>query len=389
MASHELQFTIFLIFAGAALLATLALYARQALIVAYIVLGVLVGPSGLALVVEPETVADIAQIGIMFLLFLLGLNLHPQKLVEMFGEATLVTIVSSLAFALAGYGLAAAFGFGGMDALVIGATCMFSSTILALKLLPATALHHRHAGEIIISVLLIQDLIAILIMLLLQGLGTPGAVWTELARLLVALPVLIGLAFLLEHFVLVTLLQRFDRIGEYVFLVAIGWCLGMAQLAAWAGLSHEIGAFIAGVALAASPIARFIAESLRPLRDFFLVIFFVSLGVSFDISVLGEVLVPALAFTVLLIVIKPPIFRALLGGAGEKKRLSWEIGARLGQGSEFSLLIALVAVESGVIGDQASYLIQAIAVLCFLVSSYLIVWLYPTPIAVSDELRQD
>lgn len=389
MEGHEIQFTIFLIFAGAALLATLALYARQTLIVAYILLGVLVGPSGISLVSDPEVVRDIAQIGIMFLLFLLGLNLHPQKLLEMFGEAMIVTLASSLVFAAAGYGLAMAFGFEGLDALLIGATCMFSSTILALKLLPATALHHRHAGEIIISVLLIQDLIAILIMLLLQGLGTEGEVRIEIVRLLVALPVLFALAFLLERYVMVTLLKRFDQIGEYTFLLAIGWCLGMAQLAAWAGLSHEIGAFIAGITLAASPIARFIAESLRPLRDFFLVIFFVSLGVGFDVTLLDKVLVPALAFTVLIIALKPPVFRLLLGRAGEQTRLSWEIGARLGQGSEFSLLIALVAVQSGAISDQASYLIQATAVLCFLVSSYLIVLVYPTPIAVSDQLRQD
>lgn len=389
MGDHEIQFTIFLIFAGAALLATLALYAHQTLIVAYILLGVLVGPSGIGLVSHPEVVRDIAQIGIMFLLFLLGLNLHPQKLVEMFGEATIVTLASSLVFAAGGYALALAFGFHGLDALVIAVTCMFSSTILALKLLPATALHHRHAGEIIISVLLIQDLIAILIMLLLQGLGTAGDVWTEVGRLLVALPALILLAFVIERYVLMTLLGRFDRIAEYVFLVAIGWCLGMAQLASWAGLSHEIGAFIAGVAMAASPIARFIAESLRPLRDFFLVIFFVSLGVGFDITLLGDVLVPALAFTALIIAMKPPVFRFLLVRAGERTRLSWEIGARMGQGSEFSLLIALVAVQSGAISDQASYLIQATAVLCFLVSSYLIVFFYPTPIAVSDRLRQD
>lgn len=389
MDSHVLQFSIFLIFTGAAILATLALYARQTLIVAYILLGVLVGPSGLSLVAEPEMVQDIAHIGIVFLLYLLGLNLHPQKLVEMAGEATIVTVVSSLVFAAAGFGLALAFGYSGIESLVIAATCMFSSTILALKLLPATALHHRHAGEIIISVLLIQDLIAIIIMLLLQGLGKGDAVWMELGKLLLALPALIALAFALEKYVLVTLLKRFDQIAEYTFLLAIGWCLGMAQLAAWCGLSQEIGAFIAGVALAASPISRFIAESLRPLRDFFLVVFFFTLGVAFDVEMLSKVLVPALFFTVLIIGLKPPVFRALLIRSDEQPRLAWEIGFRLGQGSEFSLFIAVIAVQSGVIGANASYLIQTTALLCFLVSSYVIVLMYPTPIAISDKLRQD
>jgi len=389
MEGHGTEFSIFLIFAGAALLATLALYARQTLIVAYIVLGALVGPSGLALVNDPELIQGIASIGIMFLLYLLGLNLHPQKLMQMFGEATLVTAASSLLFAAAGWLLALAFGFRGVEALVVGATCMFSSTILALKLLPATALHHRHAGEIIISVLLIQDLAAIFIMLLLQGLATAGPAWTNLGILLVALPALIVLAFLLERYVLRTPLQRFDRIAEYTFLVAIGWCLGLAQLASWWGLSHEIGAFVAGVAMAASPISRYVAESLRPLRDFFLVIFFFSLGASFDLGQLPHVALPAIAFTLLIIGLKPAVFRWLLTRAGERPSLSLEIGVRLGHGSEFSLLIALVAVEAGVIGPGASYVIQATTLLCFVVSSYLIVLIYPTPIALSDRLRQD
>jgi Kef-type K+ transport system membrane component KefB len=389
MHTDPVVFTIFLIFTGAALLATLALYARQAMLIAYIVLGMLLGPPGVGLVQDADVVRQIAHIGIMFLLFLLGLDLYPQKLLGLFKETTMVTGVSSLLFALLGAGLGWLLGFTWIESMIIGGALMFSSTIIGLKLLPTTVLHHRHTGEIIISVLLLQDLIAILILLLLQARGTGGTPVIEMARVLGSLPGLIVFAWLFERYVLITLIRRFDKIHEYIFLLAIGWCLGVAELAQTLGLSHEIGAFIAGVLLATSPIALYIADSLRPLRDFFLVIFFFSLGASFDLAILGDVLIPASALAALVLVLKPLTFRFLLRSSGEALHRAREVGVRLGQISEFSLLIAVLALDLGVIGRQASYLIQVSTLLTFIVSSYLIVMRYPTPIAISDRLRRD
>ena len=171
MNAESVIFSIFLIFTGAALMAALALYARQSLLVAYIVLGWLAGPWGLGLVRDADLIEGIGHIGIIFLLYLLGLNLHPQKLVRLLREALTVTAASSLVFAMTGYAIAWGFGFRGTECVLIAAAVMFSSTILGLKLLPATALHHRHTGEVIISVLLLQDILAILILLLLETLG--------------------------------------------------------------------------------------------------------------------------------------------------------------------------------------------------------------------------
>ena len=179
MQSEQVVFSIFLIFTGAAVLATLALYARQSLLVAYILLGVLFGPWGFGLVADVTLLKDMAHIGIIFLLFLLGLHLHPQKLLHMFGEAALVTAVSSAACAALGFGAAWLSGFGLRESLVVGAAVMFSSTIIGLKLLPATVLHHQRMGEIVISILLLQDLIAIVILLLLQGWGRAGLSATD------------------------------------------------------------------------------------------------------------------------------------------------------------------------------------------------------------------
>ena len=389
MQSDVIVFSIFLIFTGAAVFAGAALYLRQSMLVAYIALGCLVGPWGLGLVTDATTIQGIGHVGIIFLLYLLGLNLHPQKLLQMLREATRVTLLSSLAFAFSGYLVALAFGYTAVECFLIGAAMMFSSTIIGLKLLPTTALHHRHVGEIIISVLLLQDIIAILLLLLLEGLRREVLDVTDATLLIASLPALTGFAFLFERYVLVRVIQRFDTIQEYVFLVAIGWCLGIAQLGHAMGLSYEMGAFIAGVALASSPIATFIAESLKPLRDFFLIMFFFALGAGFDLSVLSTVAIPATLLALVMLTLKPLVFRALLDWEGEESRLGREIGVRLGQVSEFSLLIALLAVSGGVIGAQASYLIQATTLLTFICSSYLIMLRYPTPIAVSDRLRRD
>jgi Kef-type K+ transport system membrane component KefB len=359
------------------------------MLLAYIAVGILLGPSVSGLVSDPLLVRNMAEIGIMFLLFLLGLNLYPAKLLHMFRSATAVTVVSSLVFALLGAGVGALAGFNWQESVVIGASLMFSSTILGLKLLPTTVLHHQRAGEVMISVLLLQDLLAILVLMLLKGLGKGDAPVEDIGALLVTLPALLLFAFLFERYVLIKLIRRFDKIYEYIFLVAIGWCLGVAQLSAVLGLSQEIGAFIAGVAIATSPIAMFIAESLKPLRDFFLVMFFFSLGASLDLAELPQVLLPSVLLAALILLVKPAVFKALLVKVEETARLSWEIGARLGQGSEFSLLVAVLAQDAGVIGERASHLIQLTTVLTFIASSYFIVMRYPTPIALSDRLRRD
>jgi Kef-type K+ transport system membrane component KefB len=281
------------------------------------------------------------------------------------------------------------FGFSMVESLVIGFTLMFSSTIIGLKLLPTTVLHHKRTGEVMVSVLLLQDVIAIVVLMSLEGMRRGEMPLAEIGSLFLTLPLLFVFAYGMERYVLSRLIRRFDKIQEYIFLLAIGWCLGMAELAAVFGLSHEIGAFIAGVALATGVVSQFIAEKLKPLRDFFLVIFFFSIGASLNLVVLQEVILPALLIALAMLLLKPVVFRRLLKNSGESAGRSMEVGFRLGQMSEFSLLIAVMALEVGVIGAEVSYLIQASTVLTFLVSSYWVVLRFPTPVAVSDRLRKD
>lgn len=389
MTEDPVVFTIFVIFTGATVLATLALYARQALLISYILLGACLGPWGIGLVPDPDIVKAIAHIGIIFLLFLIGLNMPVQKLLHLVRKTTIVTGVSSLLFLAIGMAMGSLFGFSMAESLVIGFTLMFSSTIIGLKLLPTTVLHHKRTGEVMVSILLMQDVIAIAVLLMLEGMRRDEMPLIEIGSLVLTLPLMFLFAWLVEQLVLTPLIRRFDRIQEYIFLLAIGWCMGMSELAALFGLSHEIGAFVAGVSLATGVISQFIADALKPLRDFFLVIFFFSIGANLDLMTLQYVILPAIAVAAVIVVMKPFVFRWLLALSGESPARSMEVGYRLGQMSEFSLMIAVLAAEVGVIGAEASSLIQAGTILTFLLSSYWVVLRLPTPVAVSDALRKD
>ncbi len=385
----EVLTSFFYIFSFGAIVASLALYSRQPLLVAYIFLGALLGPFGLELISDIDLISQIGSIGIVFLLFLLGLDMQPQALWRVLKQVTHITLISSLLFALIGYGIARVFGYSELQSAIIGCAMMFSSTIIGIKLLPTTVLHHRHSGELMIGMLLMQDFLAIGVLLLIMSGDIGSGNFVALSGTIISLPLLIGACFTTVKFVLLPLFLRFDRIGEYTFLLATGWCLGTAELAHHIGLSHEIGAFLAGISLATSPIAQIIALNLKPLRDFFLILFFFSLGGGFNLELLSIVALPAIVLAALMLSVKPFVYHYLLRKQSESHSLAWDIGFRLGQNSEFSLMIAYLAFSNGLLTTEASHLIQATAIITFLISSYLVVFNFPTPIAVKDALRRD
>ena len=386
MEHESLLFPFFLIFSGAALFSTVALSLKQPLLVAYIFLGIAIGPFGLAFISNASLLSDISEFGIIFLLFLLGLDMQPKNLIATLKKTFLVTIASSLIFVALGVATGLLFKFSLTESLVIGFGMIFSSTIIGIKLLPTTVLHQKHMGELMVGILLMQDFIAIFILVFLDS---GNLEQSRALQMLIAVPCLVLFAYLTTRYVLIKLIARFDHFKEYIFLLAIGWCLCVAELAASLGLSAEIGAFIAGVSLATNPISQFISVSLKPLRDFFLILFFFSLGAQFNIGLIEQIAAPALVLAALALVIKPVVFQFLLRKFSERSRLAWDAGLRLGQISEFSLLIAFVATSSGMIGEAASLVIQGAAIVTFLVSSYIVVMYCPTPIASNPKLRRD
>ena len=377
-----------LIYAGAAIIGTVFLYLKQPVILAYIGFGVIAGPLGIGLIEHPAHLEKLSHIGVILLLYLLGINLKPERLIHLFSKTAIVTLMTSMVFLGATAIVAFFFGYPVIECVLIGAALMFSSTIISLKLIPTTALHHRHTGEMMTSVLLMQDVIAIILILIVTGGGGDDMAVT-IGLLFVKLLVLAVIAFAIVRFVLNNLLMRFDIIKEYNFLLSLGWGLLGAGVAHLIGLSYEMGAFVAGVAFATSPVALVVAEDLKPLRDFFLILFFFSIGASFNYLVSEDVLLAGLCIAVLIVMIKPIVFKQGFQMIGEDSRFSMELGVRLGQGSEFSLLVAYSAVASGMISLQASYLIQMVVILTFIMSTYWVVFRYRTPISSTERNRMD
>lgn len=381
--------TFFLIFCGAAIIASGALYTRQPLLVAYIGLGVILGPHSLKIVDNVPVIAEMAHIGIIFLLFLIGLDMQLSALVSVVKKATTISLISCTTFGCIGYVIGFAFDFTLIECGIIAMACMFSSTIIGIKLLPTTVLHHRHTGEMMVGILLVQDFIAIFCLLFLISGSANEIAYKPLLMALLALPIIAISAYLFVEYILLKLITKFDRFHEYIFLIAIAWCLGLAELAEQCYLSAEIGAFIAGITLATSPIAQYIALNLKPLRDFFLILFFFALGAQLNITLIPNVLFAVLVLTTAMLVCKPMILYFLLRRHSERKALAWDLGFRLGQNSEFSLLIAFVATSKAMISEEASVLIQSAAILSFVASSYIIIFNFPNPIAIKERLRRD
>jgi len=385
---QNIIFQFVLIFAGAAIFATAFLYLKQPVILAYIGFGIIAGPWGLGLIKEPGHIEELSHIGVILLLYLLGINLKPDRLYHLFSKTAVVTLLTSLVFLVITASATMAFGFDFIESIVIGAALMFSSTIISLKLIPTTALHHRHTGEMMTSVLLMQDVIAILLIVMLTG-GQGENVSMAIAMLFIKLIVLAVVAYGLVRYVINNLFLRFDIIQEYTFLLALGWGMLGAGVAQAIGLSYEMGAFVAGVAFASSPVSMVIAEHLKPLRDFFLILFFFSIGAQFNFLVTQQVLLAGVAISVMIVLIKPFVFKQGFQLIGESEKFSAELGARLGQGSEFSLLVSYSALAIGLIDLRASYLIQMVVIITFVLSTYWVVYRYRTPISSTEKNRMD
>ncbi len=381
-------FQLAAIVVGAGLLATLFLFARQPIILAYIAIGILIGPNGLALMKSSAHIEQLAHLGVVLLLFLVGLNLQPNKLLHLFGKASLLTFGTSAGFGLVCFLFAQLAGFELVDSLIIGASMMFSSTVIALKLIPTTTLHHKHTGEVMTSVLLLQDILAIIVLLLITG-ESAEHMLPAFAILVLKLIILSVLAFAGVRFLIIPLLRRFGAIQEYIFLITLAWCLLITETAHAVGLSYEMGAFIGGISVASSNIALVIAEHLKPLREFFLILFFFSIGAKLEIPIPPQILFSSLFLGILLVFLKSYVFHRAFLGSGEPEKLSRELGIRLGQTSEFSILIAFTGLTAGVLSTDGAMFIQVTTLVTFVGSTYWVVLKYPTPVSAGPKLRQD
>ncbi|GAA4647948.1 cation:proton antiporter [Kistimonas scapharcae] len=378
-----------IIFGGASVLGTLFVWLRQPIILAYIALGLIAGPDGLKLFADPGHIEAISHMGIILLMFLLGLHLHPRNLWQLLQQTAAVTLLAVvITTAIVAIALITLFGISTTEAVISGVALSFSSTVISLKLIPTTTLHHKRTGEVMISILLFEDILAILAILLIYN--NEAALSWQTGFLPIKTALFALAAWWIVRFIALPLFKKFDTIPEYIFLVSLGWCFTAAEIAKAIGLSYEIGAFFAGVAIATSPVSLFIAEGLKPLREFFLILFFFSIGAQFDIFETGQLLLPIILLAAVILIGKPLIFRVLLTYIGKATPTNaMEMGLRLGQSSEFSLLLASGALSAGKLSHDTAMIIETAAIITFILSTYLVVFKLPTPISPARKLRQD
>ncbi len=348
---------------------------KQPLIIGYLVSGIVVGPALLNLVQTENTVNVFASIGVALLLFIIGLGLNPQVIKEV-GRVAFVTGVGQVLFTTTiGYGLLTLLGYNHVQSLIIGISLALSSTIVVLKLLSDKHEQLRLYGKIAIGFLLVQDLIATLALLITSAAADgQGISFISLLGLLIKGTWIAALLAIIS-------IELLPRIGAFVsqnqellFLFALGWGFGIAALFSGVGFSLEVGALIAGVTLAPLPYAAEIGARLRPLRDFFLVVFFITLGSRLELASVSQIIWPALGLSLFVLIANPLVMMIIMGLLGYTKKTSFKTGLSVAQISEFSLVLVLLAQRGGMVDDTIVALITVIALITIALSSYMIIY---------------
>lgn len=345
---NNIFFDIGMIIIIATVFALMARLIKQPLIPAYILTGLFIGP-WMGWITEKSTIITLSEIGIAFLLFIVGLEIDLRKLKNIGLVGTLGGTIQILALFSVGFILASLLGFLPLEAVYLGMVIAFSSTMVVLKLLSDKRELDTLHGRIIIGILLMQDVFAIFALSILGSLNQMS-VWSLFLSLLKA-GVVVGIAFLASKFVFPKIFTFAAKSQEMLLLIALFVCFLFSILFNYIGFSIIIGAFIAGVTLANLPYNIEIISRVKSLRDFFSTIFFVSLGMDLAVGSVSKIMVPLFLILLATVFLKPIITMFVTSYFGFKKRTSFYTGMSLGQVSEFSLII----VSQGlVLGDRKS-----------------------------------
>lgn len=363
-----------LIIAIAALVALIMRLVGQPLIIGHIITGILVGPAVFHVAKSPDVLNLFSEIGIALLLFIVGLGLNPRAIKEVGRTAALVGSAQVVLTGGLGYFVGQLFGLSGTASLFLGASLAFSSTIIVLKLISDKKEQGRLYGKIAVGILLVQDIIAVsLLVFTSAGDNHSLNIGSLLGLILKA-----GVISWLMYSISTKLLPRFHNLiagsQEFLFIFAISWGLGSAALFSKIGLSTEIGALLAGICLANLSSAQEISAKLRPLRDFFLIVFFISLGSDLNLSGVSRNVGLVVASIGLAVIIKPLVTMAILGFMGYTKRTSFNVGISLAQVSEFSVVLIILAKTKGLIPDDLVSTVVFIALVSIAASTYMIVF---------------
>jgi Kef-type K+ transport system membrane component KefB len=364
------------ILAVAAVIGFLANRARQPLIVAFIAVGIIVGPSVLDWVSDTEPIELFAEIGIAVLLFLVGLKLDLH-LVRTTGKVALITGLGQVVFtSVVGFGLALLLGLSTTIALYVAVALTFSSTIIIVKLLSDKRELDELHGRIALGFLIVQDIVVVLVMIVLSTIGSDrdGSVPVQIALVVAqGAGLVVGMAVIMR-WILPRLLHLVASSQELLIVSAVAWAVSVAAFSDWLGFSVEVGAFLAGFAVASTPYRESIAASLTGLRDFLLLFFFIELGAQLDFSAIGSQVPAALVLSVFVLVGNPLIVLVIMGVMRYPKRVSFLSGLAVAQISEFSLILITLGRELGHVDNDAVGLVTLVGMITIATSTYMILY---------------
>lgn len=365
---------IALILALAAVVSMVAVRLKQPLIIAYIVVGVLVGPAVFGFITATAQVEVLAGLGISVLLFVVGLKLD-LRLIRSVGPVALATGIGQIAVtSVAGFLIATALGFSTVEAAYIAVALTFSSTIVIVKLLSDKREIDSLHGRIAIGFLIVQDIFVVIVLLLLPAFAVQAEIG-PVAQVLRLLIVGVGLVVLLAvfmRFVANPLLKVLARSQEMLVLFAVTWAVALGALGDFLGFSKEVGAFLGGVSIASTPYRDAIVARLTGLRDFLLLFFFIDLGSKLNLVDFGEQLASAAVLSVFVLVGNPLIVVGIMGYMGYRRRTGLFAGLTVAQISEFSLILAALGVSLGHIGTDILSLVTLVGIATISTSTYMI-----------------
>lgn len=345
---------------------------KQPLIIGHILTGILVGPSLLHLVDDKHAFETFSEIGIALLLFIIGLELSVS-VIKRLGKPVFLTAAAILmTVGTLGFLVGTAYHFTFVESMLVGLAMFFSSTIIIAKVLSDKKEISRLNGQIAIGVILLDDIVATFALLFVAAAGSGNALTpVDIGFLLLKGVLVIAVLAFLSTKVLPRATKSFAKSQELLFLFALAWGFGIATAVNYIGFSIEIGALLAGVALAQLPYAHQIGARLKPLRDFFVVLFFISLGENLHLENLAAALVPALVLSLIVIILKPLVVMSSLGVLGYTRRTSFKTGINLSQISEFSIILIVLATSAGLVSAHVAAVVTLVALITIIVSTYL------------------
>ena len=371
------EMAVLLLFAAA--VGALSVRLRQPLIVAFIAVGILVGPSVLGWVSANDQIDLLAKFGITLLLFVVGLKLDLH-IIRTMGPVALATGLGQVIFtSVVGYLIGYAFGMTPVTALYVAVALTFSSTIIIVKLLSDKHEVDTLHGRIALGFLIVQDLVVVLVMIGLNALGATGEASLTQATFAVLIKgagflLLVGLAM---RYLLPRLLHMLSRSQELLVLFGIAWGVALAALGVMLGFSKEVGAFVAGVSLASTPYRDALGARLTGVRDFLLLFFFLDLGARLDLGLLGAQLVESLVFSLFVLIGNPLIVMVIMGLLGYRSRTGFLAGLTVAQVSEFSLILGALGLSLGHISAETMGLITLVGLITISASTYMIIYSHP------------